>query len=458
MAETLGLRLYEPHLRAHRLIPTSHEGAQPKECLQVADLACREATLAGSDEDHTLLPSQATRALAAQARDITSGAAQCLDGLPALLETIEAPESAQQAVVLLRSILAALPDEFSTGLRAMIAQIDWAFLQMLNQPGQPGLIEQVLAALGAPSEGEEPETSTEAYQAEIEGLRQLHRDLVSLQQEWDTLVEETLPPSPAPPMSAPKADLSGPPVAPALAKGIVLKKRPAPPAASSFASAPPARPEESALRSSAHWLHRARTMRVRFALAVGLFFILLGSGLGVLALKNGRFPVSSPGAATAVVYQPGPPGATATSIPAPTSTRQPIPTSSTPSAPSSQLKSTPIPQPPASPTPAPNFWCPSANQPCVSSLLLAVPCTGQGTATLQLKNNTTRPQSWQAISSKLGSRPLVTMNASNGQLQPGEVVTLTIAAADARQHLGGMLTITNSESKGQTLVWLMVCG
>ncbi len=456
MAETLGLRLYEPHLRAHRLVPASQEGAQPKACARGTDPAWREAALSGSGEHHALLSSSAVQALAAQARDVTSRAVLFLDGLPALLETLQAPESAQQSVVLLRSILTALPDELANGLRAAIAPIDWAFLRMLNQPSQPGLIEQVLAALGAPSDG--PEIGTEAYQAEIEGLRQLHRDLVSLQQTWDALVELALPPPPAPPASAPKAELCCSPVAPALAQGIVLKKRPASPMALPPAPSTSACPEISARRSSAHWLHRARTMRVRVALAVGLLFFLLVSGLGLMALKNARSPVSVPGAVAAVVHQPGPPGGALTSTPAPTSTRQPPIASSTPSVPSPQSKSTPTPQPTGAPTPAPNFWCSSANQICVSSLLLSVPCAGDGTATLQLKNNAAQAQSWQVAASKGRNGPLVLVSASKGKLQPGAVVTLKIAAADTHRHAGGMLTVTNSKNKRQIVVGLFVCG
>jgi hypothetical protein len=461
MAETPGLRLYEPHLKAHRLVPASQERAQPKECLQVADLPGRDATLACSGEHVAPFASQGARALAARVRGVTSGAEQLLQTLSALLETLEAPESAQQALTLLRSILAILPDELSDGLHATIAQIDWAFLRLLNQPGQPGLIEQVLDALDAPEDGEgAPETGAELHPTEREGLCQLHRDLVSLQQEWDALVDAALPPPAAPPARAPKADLSRPSVAPTPAPGIIVKRRPAAPAAPPFAPlATAARPAGSARRPPSHWLHRARSMRVRVALGTALLFFLLTSGLGVLALKNASSPTSGSGATAALVHQPGPPGATDTiPTPAPTATRQPSAASSTPSAPSFQLKSTPTPRPTAT-SPAPqSFWCPSENQVCVSSMVLAVPCAGQGTATLQLKNNATQPESWQVTSSRFRGDPLVTISASQGQLQPGQVVTLTVTAVAAQQHLGGLLTITNRGSKGQTLVGLLVCG
>ncbi len=457
MAETPGLRLYEPRLKAHRLVPADKEGMQPKECLQVADLPNRETALSCFEEHQAIFSSEGAGRLAAQARGITSEAAQLLQRLPAVLETLEAPRATHQAAMLLRSILTTLPDELSNKRSSTIAQIDWAFVRMLNQPGQPGFIEQVLMALGAPSEGEAVVPRAEAHEAEIEGLRQLHRDLVSLQQEWDALVEALLPPPPAPPACAPEARPSNLLAMPAPMQGIILKKRVPEASRSSDVASQPAQPVTGTGRSSSHWLHRARTMRVRVAMTVVLLFFLVGSGLGVLMLKNMHPLVSDPQAAAALVHHPGPPGVAATSTPAPTATELPI-ASPTPPPPAPKPKSTPTPLPSATPIASANFWCPSATQLCVSNVVLAVPCASQGSATLQLKNATPQPRSWQVISSKIHGSPLVRLSASSGQLQPGQVATLTVTAATVQQHQGGMLTITNSGSKGQIFVGLLVCG
>lgn len=460
MAEMPELRLYEPRLKANRLVPASKEGRPPKAGVQVADvqvadLPNREAVFSTSGEHQTIFCSPGAEALAAQARRITSGARQLLQTLPAVLETLEAPEAAHHAAVLLRSILTALPDELSNGLSATIAQIDWAFSRLLNQPGQPGLIEQIVFALGAPSEGEAAPADATAHDAEIEALRQLHRDLVALQQGWDALVEEYLPSPPAPPARASAAHPAREHALPAPRQGIVLKKRPAV-ASRTSASGLRTSQQEGTRRPSSHWLHRTRGMRVRVALASVLLLLLVASGLGVLMLKDTLAPASGPQTVASLVHQPGPPGVTATPSPAPTATQQP-PTATPTPLPTLPPKPTLTPQPSATPISSANFWCPSAMSLCISSPLLAVPCAGQGTATLQLKNNTGQPQSWQATASKTRGSPLVTLSASRGVLQPGQVVTLTVAAANAHTHSGGMLTITTAKSKGQTLVLLLVC-
>jgi hypothetical protein len=458
MAETPGRHLYDTHLKAHRLVPASKEEAQPKAWEQVDILPEREAARSYSGESQDGIAAREVQALAAQAESIASGVEPLLERLAVVLEALEVSEAAQQSLALLRSILKVLPDELANGLHAMIGHVDWAFLRMLNQPGQPGLIERVLIALGAPSEDEAPDPGAGAYQTEIEGLRQLHRDLVSLQQGWDALVETFLPVSPPPEASAPRVDVPRPrqPEVPALKQGIALKKRPAVSPAAPVAPVTPTRPEDGIRPTPAHWLHRARTMRVRVALALGLLFFLVVSGMGMLVVKGSRFPTVNQGTAVVSVHQPSPPGATATPTLAPIFPQQ-SPTSFAASlTPAPPLQPTSVSQ--TSPTPtAVNFWCPSAGQLCVSSLLLQVPCAGQGDATLQLKNNTTQTQSWQATASKMRRGPLVTLSASRGQLQPGQVVTLTIVAANPHQHLEGMLAITNSGSKGQTLVGLVVC-
>jgi hypothetical protein len=188
----------------------------------------------------------------------------------------------------------------SAGLDASVSQIDWAFLRLLNQPAHPGLIEQILLGLGAPSEGEMPASLPEPPQAKIEALRHLHRRLVSLQQDWDALVDSYLPAAPEPPAAPVRARLPRRPGS-LPARGIVLKKR----ASASAALLPGAAQREKRADALApHRRKRARAARLRVVVLVALL-LLVTSSLGVALLKNVRFPAGSSGTTAASANQPG---------------------------------------------------------------------------------------------------------------------------------------------------------
>jgi hypothetical protein len=109
MAETLGLRLYEPHLKAHRLVPTRKDWVQPERLLRAAGLPKTASKLQGLPSSKEARSLEETQALAAQASVIARETEPLLEGLSPLLERLGVAESATQAVPLLRSILTPCP-------------------------------------------------------------------------------------------------------------------------------------------------------------------------------------------------------------------------------------------------------------------------------------------------------------------------------------------------------------
>lgn len=396
-------------------------------------------------EPGTALPpeiAEGGRALAQRAWLVIEKAALTLDAVPAILKAADAPEEALETLKVIGSVLLALPDQLAAGLDTSIARADRMFARLLNAPGRPGLIEQVMLALvEAGAASQEPGD----FAAELEILRALHRDLVALQQEWDDLLAPLFPGESDAPASdevlspgdmAAPGEQEGPPGFSApLPEGLVITV-----------------PASERSRQS-------RYIRGQNLLRLGLLLslVLFASGAAALLLRPGHAPVVNPGGAVLAVGQQA--SATATSRPTPP---QPTPTTApTPRPPSTSPGPTTIPSPTATPVPAPSptaaASCTPAATFCASALSLQVPCPGQGSVSFQLTNNTNRQQAWRIVSSVgHGGRSLVNVTPSSGYLKARQTVTLTVQASASGNHLVGAMMIFGSALP--VVIALVVCG
>jgi hypothetical protein len=455
MPEEGYIPLYKPPLRRHRLIHAG-DAALPSDMPDASDAA--QAFTIGSSFPHAVPPAPL---LAAQAK-LTQEAAHLVEEVMPHLESLQAALSSQgmtektvETLVLLCSALRVLPAELASGAEASVARVDWIFARLLNAPGQPGLIELALLALLEPPASASPEPLV-VYVAEQEMLRRLHRDLVTLQQGWEDMLELTLPPEmlePPPPLlfpsvadappAADEAPAAPPPLASApLPAGLVV----AHPEVRRRASASPLRSRPAAL---------ANTHPV---LAMALIVLVLAlTGGGVYMMQNlHNQPVSSSNAAvlaplpsptaTATTQPTATPTATATTAPTATSTPKPLPTS------------TNTPAPTATSTPTLDALCASGVDLCSSLSSLQVPCSGQGGVTFLLTNGSKNTLTWAGFSSTINGFSLVSLSPSAGSLRPGHQVTVTVTAHAHGQGLKGTLTIMAGFENDEILIIpLQVC-
>jgi hypothetical protein len=445
----------KPPLRPHRLIPAN---AVPAEGLPIAAVEQEvEGWLAEPAE--ASLPGLAAggRRLAEQAWLFMEKAAPTLDALPAMLKAANAPEMALQTLELLGSMLLALPDQMSAGLESSVARVDWLFSRLLNAPGHPGLIEQVieaLAALGTSSAADEPPADPGPA---TEILRGLHRDLVTLQQRWDELIEEMFPSAVTLPISTPLA--SGRQAAPAgpaadAPGSIPAPKAPTPLPAGLVIAQPAADgPPPRAFRFAA-----VGRQQQRLAMLLALLLLVL-AGTGVFLVQIKGTATNSAGAAlsvnqnTPVAARPTQPtrAQPTPTRPVPTPTPTPRPPTPTPRPP------TPTPTPTSTPTPGSPI-CPSGAAFCVSAVQLSVPCAGQGSATLQLTSAATGKNSWQTLFLPGSGGALVTISPSHGSLKQGQTVTLTVQASNQGKKSTGTIMIFGPFGTKPINVATTICG
>ncbi len=424
-----------PPLRRHRLIPVTEgtSGAHPE-------------LPAGSQQPALPVPVlQAQARLAAEATRILQEAQPTLDALPAALVAISAPEEAQSALGLVQSILRVLPGELAAGAEATIEQVDWMFAQLLNAPGEPGLIEQVMLALSKPASppaDDQPPADTAPAQ---EALRRLHRDLVALQSGWDALLDMTLPAEMVFPSMPALSEPADEPAAPA-------PRTPAPLPAGLVVAQPAARAGLVRPRASAFG-----SLPLRLSLVAVLVLLALSGG-SILALRGLSRQAGTPNTAQVIARLPTPLSPTDTAQPLPTATQTASPSPSSTAHP--RVTSTPgsTSTPTTTPTPLPGPVCASGVQMCVSPSFLSLPCAGQSGVTIRLSNNDTQRQDWQATSSMVSrNTPLVIITPTSGKLKPGQTITLTITANAQGQELVGMLFITGSWSHTPLMVAIVVC-
>jgi hypothetical protein len=418
-----------------------------------------QAFTIGSSFPHAVPPAPL---LAAQVK-LADEAAHLVEEVMPHLESLQTALSAQgtaektvETLALVCSALRVLPAELASGAGASVARVDWIFARLLNAPGQPGLIELVLLALLKPP-ADTTSVPLVGYPAEQELLRRLHRDLVTLQQGWEDMLELTLPPEllepPAPllfpvvedaPPIADEAPAASPPMTPApLPAGLVV----AHPEVGGHASAKIARSRPAALAN----VHPVLAMAL-----IVLVLALTGGGVYMMQSLHSQ-PVSSSNAAviaplpsptaTATTQPTATPTATATTAPTATNTPKPLPTAT----------NTP-PAPTATTVPAPGPFCASGVDLCSSASSLQAPCSGQGSITFQLTNGSNQTLTWMGFSSTVNGSSLVWLNPSGGNLRQGRQVTVTVTAHARGQGLTGTLTIMAGFGNNETLVIpLQVC-
>lgn len=439
-----------PPLRRHRLVRA--EGSAFPEGM--ADLRAVSEVVASQQEPGLLLPPaiiEGQQQLAAEATRILQDIAPVLDALPAALAALRAPVRVQEALGLLCSMMRVLPDELASGAEASVARVDWMFSRILNAPGQPGLIEQVIMALN-PASAPEADPPPPDYTAEQEALRRLHRDLVALQQEWDDLLNQALPDEPLPPLP-PGQEQMGHALPGELAEASA---EPAPKAPASLpVGAVVTQPGSSAGVTLASRPRRLICLPHRLALGmVALVFIIAGSSIFLLLRGHGQ-ALNTNNAALVALLPTHDPTATATSQPTPTQTSLPSPTPR----PSATPTSTPLPTFTPTPTATPGSPCLPDMALCTSTAFLRVPCAGKGTATFMLTNVSSVRQSWHATSSAgPNGTALVLIFPSSGKLRADQAVTLMVAANTSGKALTGTITIVGSQDAKPIMVTVLVCG
>jgi hypothetical protein len=385
--------------------------------------------------------------LAEQAWLFIEKAALTLDGLPAVLKRIGAPEEALQVLELIGSLLLALPDQMASGLESSVARVDWMFSRLLNAPGQPGLIEQTIEFLDEPGASGETNEAQADYSAEIEVLRGLHRDLVTVQQVWDELIEATFPVVPMPPLAGEKKGSAGR-TSPGALPGKPASGAPAPlPEGLKIAPSASSRGTESAsrLRAAGKPYRRLAMLMALLLLALAFMGVFLAQARGGSTVNPDSAALSANGHTPVVA------------TPTPTTKAQPTPT--TPAPTPTPKPPTPTPKPPT-PTPKPpplpdGSICPDNAAFCVSTLQLQVPCEGQGSVTFQLFGVKTSQQNWQAISMPSGS--LVTLSPTHGSLKVGQAMTIQVQANTRRQNRSGVIMIFGPFGTSPITLDVLVC-
>src|SRR6185437_6027690 len=233
-------------------------------------------------------------------------------------------------------ILLAFPDLMASGLETNVARVDWMFSRLINAPGHPGLAELIIEALEMLDTSSIDDAPPADYSAEIEILRGLHRDLVTLQQRWDELIEAMFPvvfPPPAQP--APEGENKAAPVGVSVGvqTGQPAPREPAP-LPGGWIMAPAASGGSAARAFRLHSVGKQQRLAMVLALA-----LLLVTVIGILLAAARSAPTLTPGNPALAVAQD-------TSTPA--TVRQSTPTRTIPSP--TPTRPAPTPRPPT-PTP-----------------------------------------------------------------------------------------------------------
>ncbi len=428
---------YKPPLRPHRLIPAP--GAVPPDDLPIEAIEKQvESWLAASKEVPTPGLAEGGRPLAEQAWRFIEKAALTLDALPAVLKAANAPEEALQTLELIGSILLALPDQIASGLESSVARVDWMFSRLLNAPAQPGLIEQVIEVLETLGIIGPPDEPPADHSVEIEVLRGLHRDLVTLQLRWDELIEATFPVMSSLPTSPMPAVGSAAPGGSAAARpDQAAPKAPAPlPAGLMIA---PTASRRLTGRPFRFYPMSKPQQRLAIVLALALLSILV---MGIVLVQSRNTSAIAPSSAALSVER---------HTPTPTTMTQPTPTIPTPT-PTPSPSPTPVPpEPTPTPTPASQAICPDDAEFCVSTLQLDVPCAGDGSVTFKLISNTKNKESWWTFVSR------VTISPTHGSLKQGQTVTITVQATTERENSTGQITIFGSFGTDPITITAHIC-
>ena len=462
MPEEDYIPLYKPPLRRHRLIRAG-DAALPSDMPGKPDAG--QAITIGSSFPHDVLPAPLLAAqvkLTEEAAHLVQEVMPQLEALQAALSTRGTAEKTVETLALVCSALRVLPVELASGAGANVARVDWIFARLLNAPGQPGLIELVLLALLKPPAASSPAPSASPraseslvdYAAEQEMLRRLHRDLVTLQQGWEDMLELTLPPElfePILPVALPPAD-----EAPAVsdeAQAASPRMAPTPLPSGLVVAHSAARWHASA--QAIHARRRVLSSNAPLVAMVLIVLVLVLTGGSVYMIQNLRGQPVNPNNAAVIAPLPSP-TATATTQPtvAPTATA------------TATATSTPRPRPTATHTPAPTATtnppvgplCASGVNLCASTGGLQVPCSGQAGVTFQLTNTGNGTITWMPISSTINGTTLVSASPTGGNLKAGRQVTITVSAHARGQGMIGTLTIMAGFEDDQMLViTLQVC-
>ena len=442
MSEEDYIPLYKPPLRRHRLVR-----AGDADSAFDAPAAGQGLTIGSSFPDATppapLLAAQAK--LAEKATRLEQEVMPGLEALQTALAAQGAAEKTRENLLLVCSALHVLPGELTSGASASVARVDWIFARLLNAPGKPGLIELVLMALLALNA---PDSSPDKA-AQQELLRRLHRELVSLQQGWEDMLELTLPPEffeAAAPVEPAPGDEAATTSDEARAAPAPMMSAPLP--SGSVVAHPPVAGAKPPMR----WRPAALSTPSPLLLMVLIVLVLALTGAGVYMVQNLRGqPADSNNAA--VIAQVPSPTARATTQPtvAPTATATATPLPSATSTPAPRPTATNTPAPTATPSPTLSLLCTSGSNLCASVNALNVPCAGQN-VTFQLSNNGKPTLFWTSISSVLSGVALVSVSPSGGSLKSGRSVTVTVSARARGQGLTGTLTILAGFGNNQTLV------
>jgi hypothetical protein len=422
--------LYKPPLRPHRLIPAG-PGAVPLEGLPVGAIGREvESWLAASSEAPNAVLEEGGRILARQAWLFIEKAALTLDALPAVFRSADTPDEAFEALALLGSILLTLPDLMASGVEGNVARVDWMFSRVLNAPAQPGVVEQVIEALAALDTSRADDQPPADHSAELEVLRGLHRDLVTLQQRWDALIESLFPmvfPTPASPPAGNSGKTQPVDVPAGMLADPRALKTPGPLPAGLMITdtgSPEAAPR------SARFHMAGKQQRLALVLVLVLLALTI---IGMLLAQTRSVPAIIPGSAALSVTQPTSSPTTAAQPTAPPTTPRPTPTPRRP-------QPTPS-QPTPRPTPASGLTCPRGAALCISTTTLQVPCAGDGSVMFQLTNATTSKEGWQALSTTDSGVALVEITPAHGMLKQNQTVTLSVQANTQREDRSGAITI-----------------
>ncbi len=407
---------YKPPLRPHRLIPAEPESV-PAEGLPAAAIERQvESWRVASDEAPSPVLEDGGRSLAEQAWLFIEKAALTIDALPAVLQTSNAPEETFEAVELISSLLLALPDLMASGLENNVARVDWMFSRLLNAPGHPGLVEQVIETLVMEESDAAADAPPTGHRAEIGVLRTLHRDLVTLQQRWDTLIEAAFPVFFPPPANV-QPGSAGKGGSPADARsGKAVPKAPSPLPVGLMVA-----PNSSA-RTLPFRAYAASKHQQRLAVLVALVLLVVVV-LGLLLVHARSAPAITPGSAALSVDQRTP---TQPPVNQPTAT----PTLPTPTPP----QPTPTTQPAQG-----DSICPQGAAFCISTLRLQVPCADNGSISFQLFGSSRNTESWQAFS--MFGDTQVMLTPTHGTLKINQKVTISVWVSVARRQHSGTIMI-----------------
>ena len=440
--------LFSPPLKRHRLV-------------RLTD-ANQDLTIGSSFPDAAppapLLAAQAK--LAEEAARLVGEMMPGLEALQTALAARGAEEKTAETLQLVCSALRVLPGELASGAAASVARVDWIFARLLNAPGQPGLIEQAMLELTAPPATGAGENAARAPEPAAEDaavqelLRRLHRDLVTLQQGWEDMLELTLPPElfePILPVALPPADEA--PVVSGEAQAASPRMAPTPLPSGLVVAHPASRWHASA--RAIHARRRVLSSNAPLLAMVLIVLVLVLTGGGVYIIQNLRGQPVNPNNAAVIAPLPSP-TATATTQPtvAPTATAPATATST----PRPRPTATHTPAPTATTNPAAGPLCASGVNLCASTGALQVPCSGQAGVTFQLTNTGNGTITWMPISSVINGTTLVSVSPTGGNLKAGRQVTVTVSAHERGQGMIGTLTIMAGFENDQMLViTLQVC-